>query len=170
MAPCLKGEGGLQQTGLDVGAAALRRLLVERGCHRLSCVEACREIDRQHLDSLRNPRRSAVDRHHSGIGLHHRVRRRLIAKRPLRTEARNRDIDDFRVGLPYALIIERELVELPDAKVLDENVTVAGEPLDDRDALGGLEIHGERALGAVDDDRMRRVIARPFAQPPAPAA
>ena len=57
-----------------------------------------------------------------------------------------------------------------DAIVQYKNIAFAGEPLDDCQALICLEIDGERALGVVDDDGMRGVIARRLAELPAPAA
>jgi hypothetical protein len=82
----------------------------------------------------------------------------LIGERALRAEAGNGEVDNIRVGFYDARVVELELVDLADAIVLQDYVTFGGKPLHDRHALPGLEIDGERALGAVDNDRMRRVI------------
>ena len=148
----LQGERAFQQAGFDVRTAAFRRFPVERGRDCLQCIKARREIDRQHFNALWDARRAAIDRHHSRIGLHYRVRRRLIATRAFRTETGDAEVDDIGIGLFHAIVVERELVNLADAIVLDKNIALLRESLDDRHALIGLEIYGERPLRAIDDD------------------
>jgi hypothetical protein len=79
----------------------------------------------------------------------------VIAVRPVLAEAGQRAVDDARVDRLHALVVGAEPLHHAGAKALDEDVGLRGELLQDRLALGSLEVEGERALVAIHVDEGR---------------
>ena len=86
------------------------------------------------------------------------VVRRIVAVRAVLAEARERAIDEPRVGRAQRFIVRAEPLHDAGAESLDDHVGAGGELLEERLALGRLHVQRQRALVAVDVDEGRAAL------------
>ena len=166
----LEGHRAFEEAGLKVRPLSGRRAPVEGGADGLRQVEPGRDVDRQHVEAARDALRVSVDRHEAGIALHHRVGGRHVAVGAGVAEAGDGRVDDARVGGRDAVVVEPEAPGDARSVVLDYDVGARRKPQRRRLARRRLEVEGERALAAVEHDRLGREVADAPAEPAAPVA
>ena len=146
----------IHQRHIDMAATAGVLALLQRRADRQRRIDAGEHVGEGDAE----PRRLAVgvtsDVHDAAHALHQQVVARARLVRPVLAEAGDRAIDQPRVLLRQALVVEAVLLEPAELEVLDQHVGFGRELPDDALAVRRLEIDRDGALPAIAREVVRR--------------
>src|SRR5690606_15621493 len=123
--------------------------LVQRGLDADDRVETGHDVGVGHADLGRWAVGQTREVHDSTHALDDEVVAGTRSVWAVLTEAGDRAVDEARILLLQALVVEPERGETANLEVLDQNVGITDEIEDEPTALFGVEIGGDRALAAV---------------------
>jgi hypothetical protein len=130
--------------------------------HRHGGVHAGDDIGDGHARLLRSAAGQVValarDAHQPAHALDHEVVAGALRKRPILPKARDRAIDEARVDLLEAFVVQPVLGQAAHLEVLDQNVADSGQFPDQRRALGRGHVGFDRALVAVGAEVIGRFV------------
>ncbi len=144
-----RADGGIDQRGIDVTAAAGVLAPRQRGKDADRRIDAGENIGDRHADPHRRPVGRAGHAHDAADALRHQIVAGARRRRAGLAEAGHRAIDQPRIKRREAFIVEAEFDEPADLEVLDQHVGAGRELLDDALAFGRGEIERDRALAAI---------------------
>ena len=136
----------IEQRHVDMLALAGRLGMAERGLDGDDRIEAGENVGEGDADLLRLAVGRAGDRHQPGHALDDEVVAGARCVRPVLAEAGDRAIDEARVDLAQALVVEAVFLEAAELEILDEHVGGSGQLPDGFRALRRREIHRDRTL------------------------
>ena len=140
---------GVDQRGVDIGALAGLLALHERGENADDRIDAGDDVGDRNADALRLAVRRAGEIHDAAHALRHQIVAGARGIGSVLAEAGDRAIDQARIVLAQARLVEPELGEPADLEVLDQHIGARGELFDDAAAFLALEIKLDRALAAI---------------------
>ena len=146
---CQRADGGIDQSGVDVAAAAGLFPPRQRREDADRRIDAGENIGDRHADAQRRSVGGAGQTHDAAHALGHQIVTRPRCIRAGLAEAGHRAVDQPRISRRETCIVETELLQAADLEILDQHVRARRELLDDALALGGLEIELDRTLAAV---------------------
>ena len=144
-----RADGGIDQRGVDIAAAAGVLAAGERGENADRGIDAGENIGDRHADPHRRPVRRAGHAHDAADALRHQIVAGARRRRPGLAEAGHRAIDQAGIVGGEALVIEAEFGEPADLEILDQHVGARRELFDDALAFRLGEIGDDRALAAI---------------------
>ena len=136
-------------------------------------IDAGEDVGIGDADLLRLAVRLAGQVHDAAHPLDHQVVAGAVRIGAVLAEAGDRAIDEPRIDLPQALVVEAVLLQPADLEVLDHDIGVRGEPPHQRPPLLRLEIGGDRPLAAiagVEIGGRQRLAVAPFDEGRPPGA
>ena len=139
----------LQQRGLHPLALAGNVALQQRGEDADGAEQPGGEVGDGDADPHRALAGRAGDRHQPAHALRDLIEARPLVVGAVLAEAGDAAIDDARVDLAQALIVDAELCLHVGTKILDHDVGLLGEPLEHFEALGVLQVQRHGPLVAV---------------------
>ena len=139
----------LQQRGLHPLPLARFLALDQRHRDAVGAEDAGAEVGDRDADAHRALPRQAGDRHQPAHALRDLVEARAHAIRPFLAVARDARVDEARIHRRHRFVADAEPVLHVRAVVLDQHVGLRGHLLQDRDAVGRLEVERHAALVAV---------------------
>src|SRR5262249_13535855 len=153
-------DARLEQGDVDELPAAGALSRAQGGQGRDRSVERAGEVgDRDaHLDGLL-PAFLSGDGHEAAHPLRHDVQPRALGIRPVLPPPRGRDVDEARVQLRQARVVELQVLHRARAQVLDQDVAPPRQLAEHLLALRSLEIERQRSLVAVQPEERRGLAA-----------
>ena len=122
----------------------------QRRGHALRGEHPRHDVGNGHAEAVGRTVGRARDAHKAAFRLHHRVVAGFVAARPRVAEARNRAVDQPRIAFGDRGVVEAELVERAGTEVLDHHVGLREQLLEQRTAVGVLEVESDALLVPVD--------------------
>ena len=162
-------DRGQQRRAYDAAASG-RVAFVQRSHHAVGAVHAGEQVTDRHADPHRVARARAGQRHQAALTLGDLVIACAPTLGSVVAEAADREHDQPRVEGEQLVHAEPEPVEDTGAEVLDQHVGLPHQPGEQRLALVGLEVGGDRLLVAVAGEEVRRLDVPLVARPGDPAA
>ena len=144
---------------IDELSAPGRLARVQRREYAECRIHPSRDVGNRHAGVNAATAGLAGDAHHSALRLHDEIERRTVAVRSVLPETGDRAVHDARLPLANALVVDAELCDGPDAKVLEHDVGALEQPEEDRFAFRMLEIERDALLVAIEVDEVRRLAA-----------
>lgn len=148
---------GLQQRGLHPLAFAGNIALQEGGEDADRAKKSGSKIGDGDADPHRPAARRAGNGHEATHALRNLVEAGPLVVRAILAEAGNAAVDDARVDLAHALIVDAELGFHVGSKVLDDDVGLPGQPHEHFQALGVFQVQRDGAFVAVQILEVRAV-------------
>ncbi len=139
----------VDERGIDEAAATGALALGERGEDADRGIDAGENIGDRHPRALRLAVGRSRQLHDAAHALGHEVVARARGVGPGLAEAGDGAVDQARVVLGQALVVEAEFGEPADLEILDQHVGASRELADDAASILALEIQLDRALAAV---------------------
>ena len=140
----------VEQGDIDVLSCAGQLAMVQRSQDGDSGVHTGHDVGEGHAHLARRPLYRTGDRHQAALSLDGKVVTRPAGQWSRLAVARDGAVDEAGVEFAQRFKADAHLPGLPRPEVLDHHVRPGGEPADDGNALGSLEVDGERTLVAVD--------------------
>ena len=140
----------LQQRRLDPLAAPRLLALDDGDGDAVRAEDAGAKVGDRDADAHRALAGQSGDRHQPAHALRDLVESRPQAVRPVLAVAGDAGVDEARVDRGHRLVVDAELSLHVGTEVLDQHVGLQHQLLEDRDALGRLQVQRHAALVAVD--------------------
>jgi hypothetical protein len=114
------------------------------------------DVGDRHARAHAGAARGAGYADHAAFSLHDQIERRAVAVRAVLAEAGDRAVDDLRITVTRARVVDPQLLHGADPQVLQHHVRPIEQPEEDRPALRVLQVDRDALLVAVKVDEVGR--------------